>query len=263
MNYETDMRAIKDKVVIISGAASGLGKALCELYQAQGAKVMGIDVNQEGLNSLENCETMICDVRDEAACKKVVDETIALFGKLDILVNNAGVTDIRYFEASNLPIVRRVMEINYFGSVNLTAAALDDLKASKGQIIAVSSIAGFAPLIGRTAYAASKHAVEGFFKTLKTELKQHAIHVLLVCPGFIDTNLRNEFIKDKNQHTTGASASSEEVAKLVFEAARAEKRRLVTSRTGKLSWLLNRLFPSFYERKMVEKMKPPLDEQSV
>ena len=253
------MRTVKDKVVLISGAASGLGKSLCELYQSKGAKVLGVDVNEEGLKTLTNCETLLCDVRDSAACEDAVNEAIALYGQLDILINNAGVTDIRYFEAANLPIIKRVMDINYFGSVNLTAAALDDLKETKGQIISVSSIAGFAPLIGRTAYAASKHAVEGFFKTLRTELLQDGIHVLMVCPGFIETNLRNEFINDKSQHTTGGSATPDAVAQLVMDAACKEKRRLVTSRTGKLSWLLNRLFPAFYEKKMIEKMKPSLD----
>ena len=142
------------------------------------------------------------------------------------------------------------MDVNFRGAIYATREAYSDVVARKGSFIAIASVAGFAPLYARTAYAASKHALLGFFETLRTELVEQEVHVLVVCPGFIDTDIRTH-TEDKNNYK---SASPVEVAELIFQATVRRKPMLVTG-IGRLSYLVKRFFPLWYEKLMLRKMR--------
>jgi short-subunit dehydrogenase len=159
------------------------------------------------------------------------------------------------------------MAVNYFGSLYCTQAALPQLMRHEGLIIVISSVAGFAPLVGRTGYAASKHALHGLFETLRAELRGTGVDVSLVCPGFIATNIdRNALGGDGHaarhpQSRVGRVARPEDVAEAVFRAALRGKRLVVLSRVGKITWLLTRCLPSLYEGIMVRAFRSELDER--
>jgi len=162
-------------------------------------------------------------------------------------------------------VTRRVMEVNFFGSVHCTRAALDALCASHGLIIVVSSVAGFAPLIARTGYAAAKHALHGFFESLRTELADDGVGVLMVCPSFIATGIdRNALGGDgaparHAQQIVGVRAQAEYIAAEILQAARDGKHLLLPGRMAKLAWWVSRLAPRYYARAMARRLRAEMD----
>jgi len=262
---------MKNKTVVITGAARGLGAALAKRFGKEGAFIAGCDINEDDLTAFSkemeglgiSHFTGICDVSDESSVK-------AFFGRLketgrttDILINNAGITNIKLFRDNTNEEIMRVMDINFRGCVYTTRAAYDDIMKNKGSFIAISSVAGFAPLIGRTAYAASKHAVLGFFETLRTEVKHMGVHVLVACPGFIDTKLRDHIYSGKEdntstKHKVGNNATPDDVADLIFRATVKREPMLVTG-IGRTSYWLKRLMPGVYEKLMSDKLKGGFD----
>jgi short-subunit dehydrogenase len=157
------------------------------------------------------------------------------------------------------------MEVNFFGAVNCTRAALDALLASRGLIIVISSVAGFAPLIARTGYAAAKHALHGFFDSLRTELAGDGVEVLIVCPSFIDTGIdKNALGGDGGparhaQQIVGTRARAEDVAAAIVRAARSGRQLLLPGRMAKLSWWVSRLAPRFYARAMAKRLRAEMN----
>ena len=172
-------RSFAGAVVMITGAGGGLGRALALRFAAAGARIAALDRDPAGLDATRSelesrgveCLALTCDVTDAVACSGAVAATVARFGSLDVLVANAGISHRSAFAATGLDVIRRVMEVNFFGAVNCTAAALPQLLASRGLVIAVSSVAGFTPLVARTGYSASKHAMHGFFDSLRAEVE--------------------------------------------------------------------------------------------
>jgi short-subunit dehydrogenase len=152
------------------------------------------------------------------------------------------------------------MEVNFFGALYCTKAALESLIERKGMIIVISSTAGITPLMGRTGYSASKHALHGLFESLRTELIPHGVHVMMACPGFTRTQLqsralhRNEGRRENDPDWVGKQANPEEVARAIYRAALKRKRLLVLTPTGKLSYYLNKVAPALYERMMAHKL---------
>ncbi len=161
---------------------------------------------------------------------------------------------------SAVPTIRKVMEVNFFGSLVCTRAALESIMSRRGMIIVISSIAGLAPVLGRTAYCASKHALHGMFETLRGELRDQGVHVMMVCPGFTKTNLQNKALDGKGQispHSrtmVGREAPPSEVADCIFRGAAKRKRMVILSAAGKFSCLLFRIAPAFYERLMKKQL---------
>jgi short-subunit dehydrogenase len=158
------------------------------------------------------------------------------------------------------------MGVNFFGSLNCTKAALDSLIERKGLIIAVSSVAGFSPLYGRSGYAASKHALHGLFDSLRTELRNVGVDVMIVCPGFTATGISTRAldgdgqITQHPQSTLGRIARPEDVADAVFRAACSGKKRLVVlSAVGRLTRIVHKMFPGLYERLMARSLSSELD----
>ena len=187
----------KRRSVVVTGAAGGIGRAVAQRFAEDGARVALLDLDGPALERTAEelraagaeVTAHLCDVRDAAACQAIIRRVIAEAGGIDVLVNNAGIAHRSLLAETDPLVIRRVMEVNFFGAVNCTTAALASLSARRGMIVAVSSVAGFAPLVGRTAYAASKHALHGFFDSLRAELAGTGTGVLLVCPSFVDTGI--------------------------------------------------------------------------
>lgn len=261
-------RDFRGKTVAVTGAAGGLGRALALRFAAAGARVAALDRDEAGLahtaaalrEAGAACITAICDVTREDDCLRALSEARRAFGGIDVLINNAGITHRSGFAATRPAVLRRVMEVNYFGALYCTHAALEDLLARRGMIIAISSVAGFAPLIARTGYAASKHALHGFFDSLRVELEPAGVKTLLVCPSFIRTGIENNALAGDGgpvrhaQAIVGARPSPEAVAGKIFRAAVRERRLLLPDRVSRLSWWASRLAPRFYARQMASRL---------
>lgn len=266
-------REFAGKVVAITGAASGLGQALARAFAAAGARVAALDRDAAGAEALaaelrgegRQALGLVCDVTDAAACERAMAAVIASWGGIDVLVNNAGITHRSAYRRTDPAVTRRVMEVNFFGSVQCTRAALDALCQSRGLIIVVSSVAGFAPLIARTGYAAAKHALHGFFESLRTELAPDGVGVLLVCPSFIATGIdRNALGGDGRparhaQQIVGVRAQAEDIAAEILRAAGKGKRLLLPGRTAKLAWWVSRLAPRYYARVMARRLRGEME----
>ncbi len=265
----------KNKVVVVTGGGGGLGAAFCRRFCRAGARVAALDRQGQAARELAaelegaggQALGLDCDVTDPRACRQALQEVARRWGRVDVLINNAGITHRSPFVETSLEVYRRVMEVNFFGALNCTRAALDYLCQSRGFILVISSVAGFAPLWERTGYSASKHALHGFFDSLRGELEPLGVGVGLVCPSFADTGIEKNALDGQGrpaQHprsSTGRIASAQEVAEAVFQAAAARKRLSVLSPVGKASWWISRICPGLYERLMLRRIRggvPPL-----
>jgi NAD(P)-dependent dehydrogenase (short-subunit alcohol dehydrogenase family) len=262
------------RTVLVTGAAGGLGRGLALEFAAAGARIVALDRDEAGLDSLRAelegrgaaCLAAPSDVTDAAACERAVAAGFARFGSLDVLVNNAGMSHRSAFERTDLAVIRQVMEVNFFGAVNCTKAALPALVAARGHVIAVSSVAGYTPLIARTGYAASKHAMHGFFESLRTELAPRGVAVTMVCPSFIATRIdRNALGGDGGpvrhaQVTVGRALTTEAAAARIVAAAPDRPRMLFVGRTARQAWWLSRVAPGLYERIMARRLAAEMDQ---
>lgn len=262
-------RSFHDKVVVVTGAAGGLGRSLCLHFVAAGARVAALDRDAAGLQRLaaemraqgRSLSVHACDVTDAAACAAALQAVRELLGPVDVLVNNAGIAHRSALAETRLEVIRRVMDVNFFGAVHCTQAALADLRMQRGLVIAVSSVAGFSPLIGRTGYAASKHALHGFFDSLRAEVARDGVDVLLVCPAFIETGIDRAALGGDGQPaaqgrlTTGHQAQPDEVAQAILRAAAQGRQLLRHGFTAHAAWWLSRLWPGFYARLMTRRLQ--------
>lgn len=260
---------MKNKVVIITGASSGIGKA-CALNAAQkGAKVVVAARNEANLTIIaQEIEklgaevlTVKCDVSVESDCEKLIKETVDKFGKVDVLINNAGISMRAIFNDTQLDVIKKVMDINFWGAVYCTKFALPHLLKTKGSVVGVSSIAGYVGLPARTGYSASKYAMQGFLDALRTENLNTGLHVLVACPGFTASNIRNTALTNdgsaqgETPRDEEKMMSAEEVAQYIIVGIQKRKRTLVLTTQGKLVVFLNKFFPKFIEKQVFNKMK--------
>ncbi len=254
------MDQIQGKVVVITGGSDGIGKALVELYLHKGAKVATCARNYQKLYQLQSAHTgkplfiHATDVSKEMDCKGFIDAVIKEFGTIDILINNAGVSMRALVQDVDLDTIRRVMDINFWGTVYCTKFALDHIIKNKGTIVGVSSIAGYRGLPGRSGYSASKYAVNGWLEALRTELLESGTNVMWVCPGFTSSNIRNAALNSKGESQgespmdEGAMMSSDECATHIAHAIEKRKRTLVLTFTGKRAVFMNKFFPSLADK---------------
>jgi len=263
----------QNKTVVITGAAGGMGRALCRRLGHAGAKIALLDLHREPLDTFarELNQTGIqtlalpCDVTDEPACQIAMQKILEVFGSVDVLINNAGITQRSAFERTQIGVFRKVMEVNFFGALHCTKAALPALIKNQGLIIVMSSIAGFSPLYGRSSYSASKYALHGLFESLRAELRAKGVRVMMVCPGFTATDIEKNALDGDGRptthprSTTGKIATPDEVAEAIYHAALRNKRLLVLSTVGKLAYLVSRFFPAYYERVMTKRLRQELE----
>lgn len=263
----------RDKVAVITGGASGIGLATAREFARRGASLALLDMDGDGLNLVEKefqaievpvlCKA--CDVtsRDDAfeAIRAVADR----YGRIDILFNNAGITQRGLFKDTDIEVFKKVMDVNFFGSLYCTKAALPYLIQQKGSIIVNESIAGVAPLLGRTGYSASKHALHGLFTSLRCEMRALGVHVMVVCPGFIKTNLQTRAlgvdgrIAAHEQTRVGRQQTPEHVAEQIVKGVLKKKNNLVLTFMGRLGYYIHRLSPVLYEKMMTRRFKAELE----
>jgi short-subunit dehydrogenase len=254
------MSNFTDKIVVITGGSDGIGKALVAQFLALGAKVATCGRNENKLSLLtaefpsSNLFTAQVDVskqdESEAFIKQVVDNC----GRIDVLINNAGISMRALVSEVSVQTLQNVMDINFWGTVYCTKAALPSIKQNKGVIVGVSSIAGYRGLPGRSGYSASKFALNGWLEALKTELYASGTHVMWVCPGFTTSNIRNAAL-DKNAKAQGESPmdegammSSEDCATHIIHAIEKRSRSLVLTFTGKRTVFMNKYFPAWADK---------------
>lgn len=259
---------MENKVVVITGASSGIGKALAEEFASRKAIVVIAARNEGNLKSVESAIqskamatlAIKTDVSKEEDCKKLIDMTVEKFGKIDILINNAGISMRASFDDVKLEVIKQLMDINFWGTVYCTKYAMPYLSESKGSVVGVSSIAGFKGLPGRTGYSSSKFAMHGFLETLRIENLKKGLHVLLACPGFTASNIRNTALvadgsnQGESPRDEAKMMTAEEVALRIADAVKKRKRTLILTSQGKLTVLLNKLFPSMMDKMVYNHM---------
>jgi dehydrogenase/reductase SDR family member 7B len=250
------------KVVIVTGASSGIGKACAKRFLDAGAKVV---VNARSADKLEETArewlsykdrfiTVAGDVSREEDCRKLVEQAVHHFGTVDVLINNAGLSMRALFETMDLNVLRKLMDTNFWGTVYCTKYALPYILKNKGTVAGISSIAGKKGLPGRTGYSASKFAMEGFLETLRIENIKKGLHVLIACPGFTATNIRNTAlssdgtIQGESPRNESGMMTPEEVADAIYKAIINRKRDLILTTNGKLAVWINKFFPSWSDK---------------
>ncbi len=253
---------MKDKVVIITGGSSGIGKACAFKFAAQGARVVISARSAENLKLVEaellakgaEVLSVVGDVSKEEDCVRLINEALNRFGRIDVLINNAGISMRALFKDLDLDVMRQLMEINFFGTVYCTKYAMGQLLKHKGSVVGVSSIAGFQGLPGRTGYSASKFAMQGFLDALRVENLKTGLHVMTVCPGYTESNIRNVALT-ANGSLQGESPreekkmmTSEEVADHVYNGVVNRKHEVVLTTQGKLAAFLRKFFPRLVDR---------------
>ena len=250
----------KDKVVAITGGSEGIGKALVDSLIRSGAKVATCGRNQDKLYDLQlqhsgkPLHSIVADVSNYNDCKNFIDTTIQVFGGIDILINNAGISMRALLKETDVEVIKKVMDINFNGTLYCTKLALDSVIERKGTIVGVSSIAGYRGLPGRSGYSASKYAMTGFLEALRTELMDSGVNVMWVCPGFTTSNIRNAALNKKGASQgespmdEGKMMSAETCAVHILKAIKKRKRTLVLTFTGKRTVFLNKFFPSLADK---------------
>lgn len=242
----------QNKVIVITGASSGLGRAIALALAPFGCKMAGISRNIQALQQLSReinsmgsvMLPIACDVSRQDQCLAAIEKILTEWKHIDILINNAGITNISLFHPDkHIDITHTLMNTNFFGALYCTTYAFKSILSRRGSIVIISSVAGFSPLVGRTAYAASKHALHGFFNSLKAELRQAGVHVMLVCPQFIKTAIRT----DKPHVVVGKELLADDVAQKILQGLVKKKSFLPIGKTAIFAWYLNRLLPNVYE----------------
>ena len=254
------MSNFTDKIVVITGGSDGIGKALVAQFLALGAKVATCGRNENKLSLLatefpsSNLFTAQVDVSKQEQSEAFIKQVVDNWGRIDVLINNAGISMRALVSEVSVQTLQNVMDINFWGTVYCTKAALPFIQQNKGVIVGVSSIAGYRGLPGRSGYSASKFALNGWLEALKTELYASGTHVMWVCPGFTTSNIRNAAL-DKNAKAQGESPmdegsmmSSEECANHIIHAIEKRKRSLVLTFTGKRTVLMNKYFPAWADK---------------
>ncbi len=253
---------MNDKVVIITGATSGIGLSTARYFGYKGSVIVLAARSTSKLRETEEefrkagikVLSVPTDVRKEEDCKNLISETVRHFGRIDILVNNAGISMRAVFGDLLLDVFRRVMETNIWGTIYCTKFALPYLLASKGTVVGVSSFAGFQGLPGRTAYSTSKFAMHGFLETLRMEYRRKGLHVFLIAPGFTNTNIRKMALtalgkpQKVSPRIEGRMMTADQVAKHLYRGVVNHRRFVVLTAVGKITFLLRKISPRLMDR---------------
>lgn len=252
----------KDKVVVITGASSGIGYALAYEFAALDAKIvmgartteklaqMADDLRQRGTETLY----VATDVTREEDCKNLINQAVNHFGKIDILICNAGISMRALFDQVDLEVLKRLMDVNFWGTVYCTKYALPYIQAVKGSIVGVSSVAGFHGLPGRTGYSASKYAMTGFLETLRIENLKKGVHVMIAAPGFTASNVRFSALTADGSAQGDSPRKEEkmmtapEVAHRIARGIHSRKRTLLMEFDGRATVLIKKIAPGLLDK---------------
>lgn len=247
----------KDKVVVITGASSGIGRAAAILFASYGARLVLAARSIEKLMALADEITsdrysVLCvktDVSVEEDCRRMIEETVARFGRIDILINNAGLSMRASFDTVELSVLKRLMDVNFWGTVYCTKYALPWLKKSHGSVVGVISVAGYAGLPGRTGYSTSKFAIRGFLETLRMEHLDDDIHVMVFAPGYTASNVRNAALladgtpQGSTPKDESKLMSAEKVAEKLAYGLYRRKREMILTALGYWDVFFYKRFP--------------------
>jgi short-subunit dehydrogenase len=247
-----------ENVVILTGASRGIGRELALQLAERGAWLTVAARNANELDEVAaRCRgrggraiAVPTDVAIEADCARLVQAAADEFGRVDTLINNAGISMLARFEAlDDISPLERIMQVNYFGSVYCSHYAMPHLIAARGRLVAVSSLTGLTGVPTRTGYAASKHAVAGFFDSLRIELRRHDVSVTVAYPGFVDTGIRERAAgHGRGRHDEGRMMSAEKCAAVILDAAWLRRRQAVMTFRGKTGRWLKLLAPGLVDR---------------
>lgn len=258
----SEKRFFNGKTVVITGASSGIGRALAYEFAAHGANVVIGARHEEKLTEIADDLTgrgaavarCTADVTQEADCRRLIETAVTRFGGIDILICNAGISMRALFDEVDLEVLHRLMDVNFWGTVNCCKYALPYLQQSHGSVVGVSSVAGLHGLPGRTGYSASKYAMTGFLETLRIENLRKGVHVMIACPGFTASNVRfSALTADGSQQ--GATPRNEEkmmtpqqVARIVARGILHRRRLCLMEAEGRATHFVKKFAPALLDR---------------
>ncbi|MCL2042106.1 MAG: SDR family oxidoreductase [Bacteroidales bacterium] len=263
-------RNIDGKVVVITGASSGIGLACARVFHQKGAKLVLAARSEEVIKALADeingdgeirAIAVKTDVAVESDCKNLIEKAVDAFGQIDILINNAGVSMRANFADVELDVLRRLMDINFWGTVYCTKYAFPYIIANKGSIVGVSSVAGIHGMPCRTGYSASKYAVQGFLDAIRIETRKKDVQVMVVVPGFISTNVRRAALvadgsaQGESPRNENKMMSPEELARRIVKGIRNNKRQFATSYEGWFTPIVSLFLPQVVDKIYYNHMK--------
>jgi dehydrogenase/reductase SDR family protein 7B len=263
------MSSFKDKVVWITGASSGIGEALTHAFNEAGAKVILSSRKEEGLQKVKdscsgdksNLTILPLDLGELDSLEVKANEVLSKFGHVDIIINNGGISQRDFAINTSLEVDQKLMRINFFGAVALTKALLPSMiKRKKGHIVVISSLTGKFGTPKRSTYAASKHALHGFYDSLRAEIWKDGVDVSIVCPGFIKTNVSiNSLTGDGStqgtmDEKTGAGMEPKDFAVKMLRALEKKKEEVYIGGNEKMGVYLKRFVPTVFS-KIIKKAK--------
>lgn len=264
------MSHFNNKVIWITGASSGIGEALAHAFAREGAKLVLSSRRADELNRVknalklkdENVLILPLDLADTSKVNALTQQVIATFGRIDILINNGGISQRALTKDTSLEIDRKIMEVNFFGTIALTKSVLPYMLQQKsGHIIAMSSIAGKFGFYFRSAYAASKHALHGFFESLRMEIYKENVQVMIVCPGKVKTNISinavtgNGGTHNQMDASQENGVSAEVCAEQILKGIKNNTEELFIGGKELRGVWVKRFFPKLFS-KLIRKQKP-------
>ncbi|MCI5077882.1 SDR family NAD(P)-dependent oxidoreductase [Oricola sp.] len=248
------------KTAVITGGAGGLGRALARALLAEGWHVAILDLPGDELEAVRDlgaeASAWPCDLTDENAVRAACAGIVASRPSVDLVIYNAGITQIGIFAEMEMSAHRTVFAVNYFGAVHVAAELLQAVRQSRGTHLAISSVAGFAPLHSRSAYSASKHALEGFFRTLASEERPFGVSVHIAAPSFVATNPGNAQERKGGIARPGSASDGidymepDAAARIILDGVRRGRAMIPVGRVARLAWWINRFAPALYVRLM-------------
>ncbi len=248
----------RDNVTVITGASAGIGKEIALQLAQAGTSLVLAARSEDALASVAGeCRSLGAsaiavptDVSDRDQCSRLIDAAITEFGRIDTVINNAGISmHARFDELHDIHAIERITAINYFGSVYCTWYALPHLKKTKGRLVAISSLTGKNGVPTRTLYAGTKHAMAGFFDSLRIELKENGISVTMIYPGFVETDIAKRALGPDGKPLGTRPVSKtrimtvQECARRTIEAAAARKREVIMTPRARLAMLVKAIWP--------------------
>lgn len=264
------MNEFHDNVVVVTGASAGIGLEVARQLSACGAKLVlaarelaTLEAAAESLRAAGGQALAVqTDVGEAEQCRRLMEAAVETYGRIDTLVNNAGISmHARFDQLTDVHAVDRITRINYFGSVYCTWYALPHLKRSHGRIVGVSSITGKIGVPTRTLYSGTKHAMAGFFDSLRIELKEDGVSVTMIYPGFVATDIAQRALGPDGKPLgtrpvdKGKVMQVDDCARRIIEAAAKRSREVIMTKPAKLGMILKAIAPERVDRMAAKGIK--------